>query len=201
MWFLAVFSGWDATWSICRARSAAARVEPVVDRFFRTAPERWQSGVEAAPSGGTASRISTENSEGATMKPTTTAVKVCSTELNDSRSKGPVTDEGREASPESTTECPKRPAAIPQSRDEPHRMSSESSTTGKPSHSSLGEGCQDRAGRSGKDIGPKSLMSDQRAGGVCGGGGSRRGVRLSGEACGGGVSSDAPTSGASVAKG
>ena len=46
------------------------------------------------------------------MKLTTMTVKVCSTELNDSRSKGPVTDEGREASPESTTVCPKRPAAM-----------------------------------------------------------------------------------------
>ena len=43
-------------------------------------------------------------------------------------------------------------------------------------------------------------MSDQRAGGVCGGGGSGRGVRLSGETCDGGVSSDAPTSGTSAAK-
>ena len=38
------------------------------------------------------------------MKPTTTTVKVCSTELNDSRSKESVTDESREAPPESTTE-------------------------------------------------------------------------------------------------
>ena len=38
------------------------------------------------------------------MKLTTTTVKVCSTELNDSRSKDSVTDAGREASPESTTE-------------------------------------------------------------------------------------------------
>ena len=38
------------------------------------------------------------------MKLTTTTVKVCSTELNDSRSKDPVTDAGREASLESTTE-------------------------------------------------------------------------------------------------
>jgi hypothetical protein len=41
----------------------------------------------------------------ATMKLTTTTVKVCSTELNDSRSKGPVTDVCREAAPESTTVC------------------------------------------------------------------------------------------------
>ena len=45
-----------------------------------------------------------ENGVGATMKLTTTTVKVCSTELNDSRSKDSVTDAGREASPESTTE-------------------------------------------------------------------------------------------------
>jgi len=50
------------------------------------------------------SRQPTENSEGAIMKLTTTTVKVCSTELNDSRSKESVTDAGREASPESTTE-------------------------------------------------------------------------------------------------
>ena len=40
----------------------------------------------------------------ATMKLTTTTVKVCSTELNDSRSKESVTDVCREALPESTTE-------------------------------------------------------------------------------------------------
>jgi hypothetical protein len=38
------------------------------------------------------------------MKPTTTTVKVCSTELNDSRSKGTVKDDCREAARESTTE-------------------------------------------------------------------------------------------------
>ena len=38
------------------------------------------------------------------MNTSTTAVKVCSTELDDPRSKGPVTDAGREAPPESTTE-------------------------------------------------------------------------------------------------
>ena len=79
-------------------------------------------------------------------------------------------------------------------------MSFENSTTGKPSRSSLGEGCQDRAGQSRKDIGPQSLMSDQRAGGVCGGGGLGRVVRLSGETCDGGASADASTSGTSVAK-
>lgn len=62
-------------------------------------------------------------------------------------------------------------------------MSFESTTTGEPSHSTDGEGCQDRAGQSGKDIGPQSLMSDQRTGGVSGGGGSGRGVGLSGETC------------------
>ena len=79
-------------------------------------------------------------------------------------------------------------------------MSSESSTTGKPSRSSLGEGCQDQAGQSRKDIGPKSLVLDQRTGGVCGGGGTRRVVRLSGETCNGGASLDVPTSGSSTAK-
>ena len=49
-------------------------------------------------------------------------------------------------------------------------------------------------------IGPKSLMSDQRTGGVSGGGESRRVVRLSGETCGGGASSEAPTPGPSAAK-
>ena len=43
-------------------------------------------------------------SAGATMKLTTTTVKVCSTELDDSRSKESVTDGCREAPPESTTE-------------------------------------------------------------------------------------------------
>jgi hypothetical protein len=37
------------------------------------------------------------------MKPTTTTVKVCFAEFDDSRRKEPVTDEGREAPPESTT--------------------------------------------------------------------------------------------------
>ena len=40
----------------------------------------------------------------ATMKLTTTTVKVCSTEFDDSRSKESVTDVCREAPPESTTE-------------------------------------------------------------------------------------------------
>ena len=48
----------------------------------------------------------------ATMKLTTITVKVCSTEFNDSRSKGPVTDAGREASSESTTVRPNQSAAM-----------------------------------------------------------------------------------------
>ena len=40
----------------------------------------------------------------ATMKLTTITVKVCSTEFNDSRSKGTVMDDCREAAPESKTE-------------------------------------------------------------------------------------------------
>jgi hypothetical protein len=74
-------------------------------------------------------------------------------------------------------------------------MSSENATTGEPSRCLNGEGCQDRAGQSGKDIGPKSLMSDQRAGGVSGGGGSGRDVRLSGETCRGEACWDASTCG------
>lgn len=77
-------------------------------------------------------------------------------------------------------------------------MISENSTTSKPSPSSLGEGCQDRAGQSRKDIGPQSLMPDQRAGGVCGGGGSGRVVRLSGETCPGVPPAGGATSGASA---
>lgn len=38
------------------------------------------------------------------MKLTITTVKVCSTELNDSRSKDTLTDASREATPESTSE-------------------------------------------------------------------------------------------------
>jgi hypothetical protein len=90
--------------------------------------------------------------------------------------------------------------AVSRNEGEPHRMSSENTTTGEPSRSTDGEGCQDRAGQSRKDLGPKSLMSDQRAGGVSGGGGPRKVVRLSGETCDGGASSDAPTSGSSAAK-
>lgn len=78
-------------------------------------------------------------------------------------------------------------------------MSSEIATTGEPSRYFNGEGCQDRAGQSRKGVGPKSLMSDQRAGGVSGGGGSGRVVRLSGETCRGGLPSGDPTSGTSAA--
>ena len=78
-------------------------------------------------------------------------------------------------------------------------MSSENATTGEPSRYLNGEGCQDWAGQSRKDIGPKSLMSDQRAGGVSGGSGPGRVVGLSGETCDGGASSDASTPGTSVA--
>lgn len=78
-------------------------------------------------------------------------------------------------------------------------MSSESTTTGEPSRFTDGEGCQDRAGQSRKDIGPKSLMSDQRTGGVSGGGGSGRVVRLSGETCPGGSPSGDSTIGTSSA--
>ena len=74
-------------------------------------------------------------------------------------------------------------------------MSSEISTTGKPSPSSLGEGCQDRAGQSRKDVGPKSLNPDQRTGGVCGGGRTGRVAGVSCETCDDGPSRDGPTSG------
>ena len=45
------------------------------------------------------------------MKLTTTTVKVCSTELNDSRSKESVTDACREASTGKHDRSPNRPAA------------------------------------------------------------------------------------------
>jgi len=79
-------------------------------------------------------------------------------------------------------------------------MSSEISTTGKPSYSSLSEGCQGRAGQSRKDIGPKSSNADQRAGGVCGGGRTGRVVGVSCETCDGGLPTGSPTSGSSAAK-
>ena len=78
-------------------------------------------------------------------------------------------------------------------------MSSEIAMTGEPSRFLNGEGCQDRAGQSRKDVGPKSLMSDQRAGGVSGGGGSGRVVRASGETCRGELPSGDSTSGPSAA--
>jgi hypothetical protein len=78
-------------------------------------------------------------------------------------------------------------------------MSSESARTGEPNRYADGEGCQDRAGQSREDIGPKSLMSDQRAGGVSGGGGSGRVVSASGETCHGGWPFGDPTSGTSAA--
>ena len=57
-------------------------------------------------------------------------------------------------------------------------MSSENLTTGEPGRSTDGQGCQGRAGQSRQDVGPQSLMSDQRTGGVSGGGGLGRVVRL-----------------------
>ena len=62
-------------------------------------------------------------------------------------------------------------------------MSSETATTDEPNHFLNGEGCQDRAGQSRKDIGPKSSMSGQRVGGVSGGGGLGRGDEISWETC------------------
>ena len=79
-------------------------------------------------------------------------------------------------------------------------MSSESANPSEPSRYANGEGCQGRAGQSRKDIGPKSLMSDQHTGGVSGGGGLGKDVRLSGETCHGGASCDASTSVTSAAK-
>ena len=72
------------------------------------AAELWaqhnQSTLKRIKVAGSTYLLPTESSEGATMKLTTTTVKVCSTELNDSRSKESVTDACREAPPESTTE-------------------------------------------------------------------------------------------------
>ena len=78
-------------------------------------------------------------------------------------------------------------------------MSSERARTGEPNRYTDGEGCQDQAGQSRKDVGPQSLRSDQRTGGVCGGGGPRRRVRLSGETCPGEAPSGGSTPSASVA--
>ena len=79
-------------------------------------------------------------------------------------------------------------------------MSFDSTKPSEPNRSTDGEGCQGRAGQSRKDVGPKSLMSDQHTGGVSGGGGLGKDVRLSGETCGGGASCDASTTGTSAAK-
>ena len=79
-------------------------------------------------------------------------------------------------------------------------MSFDSAKPSEPNRSANGEGCQGRAGQSRKDVGPKSLMSDQHTGGVSGGGGLGKDVRLSGETCGGGASCDASTTGTSAAK-
>ena len=62
-------------------------------------------------------------------------------------------------------------------------MSSEIARTGEPSHFLNGEGCQEQAGQSREDIGPKSSMPGQRAGGVSGGGGTGRVVGVSCETC------------------
>lgn len=78
-------------------------------------------------------------------------------------------------------------------------MSFENATTGEPSHYPDGEGCQDRAGQSHKDIGPKSLEPGQRAGGVSGGGEIGRVVRVSCETCEDGAVKRAPTAGTSQA--
>ena len=79
-------------------------------------------------------------------------------------------------------------------------MSFDSTKPSEPNRSTDGEGCQGRVEQSRKDIGPKSLKSDQHTGGVSGGGGLGKVVRLSGETCGGGASCDASTSGTSAAK-
>lgn len=78
-------------------------------------------------------------------------------------------------------------------------MSSESARTGEPNHSADGEGCQGQAGQSRKDIGPKSSEPGQRTGGVSGGGGIGRVVRVSCETCEDGAASRAPTAGTSQA--
>ena len=76
-------------------------------------------------------------------------------------------------------------------------MSSETARTGEPSHYLNGEGCEGQAGQSGKDVGPKSSMPVQRAGGVSGDGGTRRVVGVSCETCGDGASRGSPTIGTS----
>lgn len=77
-------------------------------------------------------------------------------------------------------------------------MSSDSAIPGEPSRYANGEGCQGREGRSRKDVGPKSSVPDHRTGGVSGGGGSGRGIGLSGEICGGGDPMGKPTTGTSA---
>ena len=79
-------------------------------------------------------------------------------------------------------------------------MSSVTETTDESSRYLNGEDCKDRKRQSRKDVGPKSLISDQHVGGVSGGGGLGKVVRLSGETCGGGASCDASTPGTSAAK-
>ena len=79
-------------------------------------------------------------------------------------------------------------------------MSFDSAKPSELSRYANGEGCQGRAGQSRKDVGPKSLMSDQHTGGVSGGGGLGKVVRLSGETCGGEASCDASTPGTSAVK-
>ena len=76
-------------------------------------------------------------------------------------------------------------------------MSSETATTGEPSHYLNGEGCEGQAGQSREDVGPKSSMPVQRAGGVSGDGGTRRVVGVSCETCGDGASQEGPTIGTS----
>lgn len=78
-------------------------------------------------------------------------------------------------------------------------MSSESAKTDEPSHSADGEGCQDQAGLSRKDIGPQSSGPDQRIGGVGGGGGKGRVGRVSCETCHEGSAGRDPTAGTSQA--
>jgi RNA-directed DNA polymerase len=78
-------------------------------------------------------------------------------------------------------------------------MSSENAKTDEPSHYTNGEGCQDQAGQSRKDIGPKSSERGQRVGGVSGGGETGRVARVSDETCGDGMARAVPTTGTSQA--
>jgi RNA-directed DNA polymerase len=79
-------------------------------------------------------------------------------------------------------------------------MSSENTRTDEPSRSTDGEGCQDLGGQSRKDVGPKSSKPGQRIGGVGGGGGPGRMVRVSCENCSDEVASRTSTTGPSQAK-